>query len=230
MSTLRPKSGVRPGDPQCWNEIGTYGEGSCSELARFVHCRSCPVFSRAGAALFEREAPPGYLEEWAARIAKPAPRAAAAKLSAVVFRLGREWLGLETALFVEVSEMKPARRIAHRTTPVLSGLVNIRGQLELCVSLRAVLGIQSPVTVEPQRRLLVVEREQERWVFDADEVSGVHRYAEEDLGAVPATLAGQRDGAATVGTFARAVLRWEERRVAILDGDALWRALRRGIE
>lgn len=231
MSTLRPKSGVQPGDPQCWNEIGTHGEGSCPELAKFVHCRSCPIFGRAAVALFQQRPPEGYLEEWALAVAKPTSRNVAATLSAVVFRLGGEWLGLETALFVEVSEMKKARRLAHRSGTVLIGLVNIRGQLELCVSLRSLLHVQPVSLDEPHRRLLVIERDQQRWVFEADEVAGVHRYAESDVGAVPATLgAPLRGGSDSVATFTRAVLKLEDRRVALLDAEALLVALRRGVE
>lgn len=229
---------VKPGDPLCWNTIGVHGDGSCPELKTVIHCRSCPVFSAAGRALFDREPPAGYLQEWATTLAAAPLQNAAATQSAVIFRLGREWLALPTALFVEVSAMKKPRRIAHRSTHVLTGIVNIRGQIELCVSLRSLLHIEGEAAETERRRLLVVERDQERWAFDADEVDGVHRYAVADLGPVPSTVhapaaggsAATEEGGDSVRTHTRALIAWGAERAALLDDRSLWNALRRGVE
>lgn len=218
---------TKPGDPLCWTVIGVQGDASCPELKQHVHCRSCPVFAAAGRSLFSRPAPEGYLSEWAQTLAKPPPKDAAKSESAVIFRLGREWLALETAVLVEVAAMRKPRRVAHRSSNVLSGLVNIRGQLELCVSLRSLLRVQDGATTdEAHRRLVVVEREKERWAFDADEVHGVFRYAKEELEAVPSTLSARSHD---VGTFARAMIVWAPRRAALLDSEEVWNALRQGV-
>ena len=97
-------------------------------------------------------------------------------------------------------------RIPHRTNDVLIGLVNLRGQLQLCVSLHGLLGVDAPWGLDALHRTppppmapgdagdlkdpapscrapgtrLIVLRDRERsetWVFAADEVQGVQRVA-----------------------------------------------------
>src|SRR3954471_24347257 len=62
--------GRTPGVGDCWNQIGTSGDGSCPELRTHVHCRNCPVFAAAARAFFDRPAPGGYLGEWPRSLAK----------------------------------------------------------------------------------------------------------------------------------------------------------------
>jgi chemotaxis-related protein WspD len=211
---------VKPGEHGCWNEIGVEGDMTCPELRTHVHCRSCPVIHTAGRALFDREPPAGYLREWAATLAHEAARHAKETKSVVVFRVGREWLGLETSLFVEVTENKPVRRVPGKASGVLNGLVNIRGQVELCASMRALLSVAAREAGDNGAgRLLVLEKDRERWVVEVDEVLGMHRYGEEDASPAPATLE------TSAGAFTRAVLMVGPRSVALLDGAAVWDAL-----
>jgi chemotaxis-related protein WspD len=66
-------------------------------------------------------------------LAEPEARADSESTSMLVFRLGREWLALPATSLVEVTALRPLHRVPHRTSGVLEGLVNIRGQLQLCV-------------------------------------------------------------------------------------------------
>src|SRR6185436_17733771 len=79
----------------CWRAIGVSGDGICPELVTHVHCRNCPVFTRAGRSLLERAAPAGYRDEWTRLLAQVKP-AAASERSVLVFRLAEEWLAVET--------------------------------------------------------------------------------------------------------------------------------------
>ena len=130
-------------DNDCWNKIGVKGDRSCSELPKYVHCRNCPVFTAKGQRLFERDPPPGHLAEWTKRLAEPEVAIEQGTVSVLVFRIGEEWMAADIALLVEIGEMRPIHTIPHRTNEILSGLVNIRGELELCVSLGGLLGIKS---------------------------------------------------------------------------------------
>lgn len=127
----------------CWNKIGVKGDRSCPELSKHVHCRNCPVFTAAGQRLFEREPPPGHLSEWTKRLAEPEIPVEQGTVSVLVFRIGEEWLAADIALLVEIGELRPIHTIPHRTNEILAGLVNIRGELELCVSLGGLLGIKT---------------------------------------------------------------------------------------
>jgi chemotaxis-related protein WspD len=208
----------------CWRVIGVQGDHSCPELITHVHCRNCPVFTRAGRALLERAAPAGYREDWTGLLAQVKPRAADER-SVLVFRLAHEWLAVDTAVCAEVADWRPPHRIAHRPARLLAGLVNIRGELSLCVSLHGLLGLEPDARGE-QRRLVVVAHEGASWVFGADEVAGVVRFHEGEVENLPMSNAeGQK-------TLTRRVFRWRpgpavaERRVGWIAGEALFAALR----
>ncbi len=78
----------------CWNEIGVAGDRSCLELKTYTHCRNCPVYSRAGRQLLQRQAPAGYLNEWTNLLTHHQEEQPLNTISVGIFRLGGEWLAL----------------------------------------------------------------------------------------------------------------------------------------
>jgi chemotaxis-related protein WspD len=219
----------QPPMPECWRVIGVSGDRSCPELQSYVHCRNCPVLAEAARGFFERGAPPGYLDSWRAILEEPAQAAHTADSSVLVFRVGHEWLALPTAALVEVTPARTIHTVPHRHGSPLAGLVNIRGQLQLCVSLHAVLGLTGGPTTKADDdatdgtpRLIVAEREAtgtaERWVFGVDEVAGVHRVGRADLRPVPSTV-GQ-----AAARCSSALFEWQDRTVALLDDVRLFEA------
>jgi chemotaxis-related protein WspD len=218
---------IKPGDDGCWRVIGVGGDASCPELRAVVHCRNCPVYTAAGRQLFERPPPAAYVAEWTAFLAQAKVRAAPRTLAVLVFRLGDEWLGLDAADVVEVAEPRALHRIPHRPGPVLGGLVNIRGQLLLFVSLHGLLHID-PGGVgsgsgdgRSAERFVVIHRGDASWVFRADAVEGIQRFAPGEVARVPVTVA---HGAASLS---QGLLSFGERRIGYLDGEALFATLRK---
>ncbi len=203
----------------CWNRIGAGGDRSCPELSTHIHCRNCPTFEAGGRRLLEREPPPEYLAEWARLLASGAEADESLREAIVVFRVGSDWLGLPATLFVEIAPSRPVRRIPRRTGRTLLGLVNIRGEIHLCVSLAHLLGLGEPDGTAA--RLAVVRWKRHLWVFPVDEVQGVQPYREREEHPVPATVAVAGRG------FIRKVLHLAERRVGLLDAEALFPALER---
>src|SRR5262245_12198327 len=130
---------VAPGQGDCWNKIGVRGDRTCPELAKVVHCHNCPVHPAAGRHFLDAPSPTGYLEEWTQRLAAPEEESATDLHSVLVFRLAEEWLALPVRVLVEVTPPYPVHRIPHRAG-LLAGLVNIRGELHLCVHLARLLG------------------------------------------------------------------------------------------
>lgn len=63
-------------------------------------------------------------------------------LSVVIFRLHKEWLALKASIFKEVTELAVVRTLPHRSNETFLGLVNIRGELQLCISLHHLLGLE----------------------------------------------------------------------------------------
>jgi chemotaxis-related protein WspD len=222
-----PRSVVAP-MPDCWRVIGVGGDRSCPELEQFIHCRNCPVLADAARTFFDRTAPTGYLESWHDILAEPARAADTEATSLLVFRIEKEWLALPTALLVEVAPVRTLHSVPHRAGGGLAGLVNIRGQLQLCMSLHAVLGLPGgptarvPGDMSTSARLLVVEREGERtqrWVLGVDEVAGVHRVARSAMRPVPSTVS-----QASV-RCSSTLFEWQERTVALIDEGRLLEAL-----
>jgi chemotaxis-related protein WspD len=205
----------------CWNRIGVMGDHSCPELPKVGHCHNCPTFSRAGQALFERLPPDDYVEDWTRRLSQPEEANCEARLAVVVFRLGEEWLCFDVRSCVEVAESRGSHRIPHRSSRLLKGLVNIRGELHLGVCLRELLEIGP--SDSPAERLLVVEHRRQRWVFAVEEVAGVQRLPEGCMADVPATVSRSRSA------FTRGVFEWEDKRVGLLDEDRVFAALKRNV-
>jgi chemotaxis-related protein WspD len=213
---------------QCWNTIGVRGDGSCGELAAHVHCRNCPVYSNAAAHLLDGEPPAGYLEQWTAHARRSKGAAERTALSALLFRLGAEWLALPTSVLTEIASPRPIHSLPYRRGDSVLGVANIRGTLLACVSLRNLLGIDGDEAAHEQSgpgvgRLLVMQRDGLRAACPVDEVHGIERISASDLGAVPATVAGAET------RFTRAVLTWQQRTVGVLDETPLFRAVARNL-
>ena len=209
--------------PACWNAVGVYGNGTCPELARFIHCRNCPVYCAAGVHLLNRALPAEYRQESTKHFSierKPRPTAL---VSAVLFRLGEEWLALPTRIFQEVAERRCIHSLPHRRQGLVLGLANVRGELLICISLWHLLGLEAaaaPVIVQNRyHRLIVVHWESNRFGFPVDEVRGPHRFHPDELKNAPATVAKSNPA------FIEHILYWSDRSAGLLDADALFNAL-----
>jgi chemotaxis-related protein WspD len=224
MSTTAPAPQVQD---DCWNRIGVSGDRSCPELVAHVHCRNCPVFAGAARRFLERPAPDGYLAEWAMLLAAPDEPPDTGEISLLVFRLGEECLAMATKVVVEVTTPLPAHRIPHRSNELLVGMVNLRGQLHLLVSLHNLIGAGRAHRVDETSaedghdnpRLVVVNLGGKIWLFEAEQVVGVRRFPCSELGSVPSTLANPE------ASFSRAVIDWKGKSVGVLDEERLSAAL-----
>lgn len=213
----------------CWKQIGIWGDHSCPELKVHTHCRNCPVYCSAAAALLDREPPPGYEADWTERIAKPREHKLTGDKSVVIFRVSSEWLALPTAVFQEVTELRPVHSLPHRRNQVVQGLVNIRGQLLICVSLAELLGLDNSAEPKKQQahgalpRLLVTSHKSGSAVFPAHEVHVGHRYHPEELKPLPATVA------LAASRHVIGLLAWRNYNVGVLDDELLFYTLNRSL-
>jgi chemotaxis-related protein WspD len=227
-------TGRTPGDGDCWNHIGVSGDQSCPELTTFVHCRNCHVFAAAARTFFDRPAPEGYLAGWSRWLTRSAEQGAHGKgnsndendaqfhvdtVGILIFRLGVEWLAFRAQTVAEVTIPRPVHRVPHRSNEIFVGLVNLQGQVQLCVSLHGLLGVTAP---EAPTRLIVLRdgARAETWAFAADEVLGVQNVPRNRLRGVPSTLANP-----TVG-FSQAVFSWNDRSVGLIDEQRVFTTLR----
>lgn len=219
----------RPEGNDCWSEIGTAGSGSCPRLEAHVHCRNCPVYSEKGRSLLDRPPPDDYLDEWKPILAQAKKDETGDTISALVFRLGREWAALRSAFLEEILPMRTVHSIPHRTSAVLLGLVNVRGELLLCASMSEILRLEPEEAHKQQAgaavfgRMVVAARSGDRWVFPVDEVDQIHRFPASELEAVPATMV------KSASVCSHGIFTMGPRRIALLDEQLLFEALRRGL-
>ena len=211
----------------CWKIKGIYGDGSCPELVRLIHCRRCPVYATAGRQHLDRDLPSAYADERAAVMALPKETARLGMLSVMVFRLCGEKFAIKTIYFQEAAEPSPVHTLPLKVNRIFRGIANINGELLLCLSVADILDLtpeaqdnEPPVVYE---RMLVVTRERQRFVFPVEQILGVHRVAPEDLGEVPATLS------RSARALTRGIFLLNGRPVGLLDEERLFPAMTRSL-
>ncbi|MFM0508680.1 chemotaxis protein CheW [Paraburkholderia sp. RL17-373-BIF-A] len=214
----------------CWNRIGVRGDSSCERLVEYVRCLNCPVFETAAAKLLERPIPSVDLSQHDLRApVQSQQNVQGASESFLVFRIGDEWLALPTPIFKRIVQTRPIHTLPHRQHRAVLGVVNVQGELLVCLSLEHLLGFEADAATRDDRarhdlpRLLVVSRAEEHAVFPVDQVDGVHRIATASFCPPPATLS------QAAAAHTRAVAPWRGMSVGLLDADALFDTLNRSL-
>lgn len=216
---------VRLPDP-CWNQRGIYGDSSCDELARLVHCHNCQVYSAAGAQLLNRPLPADYRREWTEHFSRQKQSGQADSASALIFRVENEWLALPTLALGEITERRTIHSLPHRCGGSVLGLANVRGELLICISLARLVGLQ-PTSPElpPARgggRLLVANWGGQRFGFPVDAIFGTQRFDRQDLKSPPGV--GGTSQSVIEGVFC-----CQEQAVGLLNPDLLFTRITRNL-
>ncbi|WP_107667745.1 chemotaxis protein CheW [Cyanothece sp. BG0011] len=226
----------------CWNDIGVSGDSSCAELKTVIHCRNCPVYRGAGRALLQRNAPEGYVEEWTDILAQDWQQAAAKAeekgsslvkkeivndevIALIIFRVCQEWLALPAWVIKEITHVHPIHTLPHRSNHVFAGIVNIRGEILMCILLRNLLALPpadlkskqenlqdlSSIVPVVYERMIVIEIQSNRWVFPVDEILGVYRFSSTQLQDTPVVISKTPD------TYTKKILTVEGKNINYLD-------------
>jgi len=215
----------------CWNRSGVWGQETprCPELERVIHCRNCEHFSAAGRQMLNRGLPEGYLAEWAGVYAQDKSTKTSGEESALIFRLGDEWFALPTVLIEEITQIQPVHRLPHYDARTVKGVVNIRGELKICVCLGSLLGLEKGTFKESRdngrayERLMVIHKEGRQFVFPVSEVYGTARYHPNDLQTIPSTVSKAKS------SFTTGILNWKDKHVACLEDELLFYAMERSL-
>ncbi len=205
----------------CWNRSGVWGQETprCSRLEEVVHCRNCDVFTQAGRRLFDSAANIEYSTEWADNRVSQRSQSTMDNHSYTVFRLADEWLAVSTRVVAEVCETGATHRIPHRNKNVLNGIMSVHGQLLPWLNLAALMGM--PENVEQNagsERCIVIEREQQAFVFSVAQVQGVMRVAAGEMRTAPAASIIESK------QLIMGVASWSGHNVGCVDGEALFDA------
>lgn len=225
----------------CWNRIGTRGDGSCPRLSEYARCLNCQVFEQAAAALLDRPLGDADIAETAAVTQAAFSDESTGVVrrervgvdpstthSALVFRVAGEWLALSIAALRQVDDIRPVHALPHRRNRVVLGLVNIRGSLTVAASLGELLHLDRAAAGKYRSRsgyarMLVAAHRGEPAAFPVDEVEGVLSFSAAALMPVPTTLAH------ATASHARGVLAWRNATIGLLDTDRVFDSLARSL-
>jgi len=213
----------------CWNQTGIWSKGhTCYRLKEFIHCANCDVYKQTSRTLLGRTLPDGQIAQWTTLLAEEQESRKITDMSVVIFRVGDEWFALPSKMVVEVLEMGPIHPLPHvRNSNLLKGLVTIKGQLEICISLGNLLDIPPSARDrdlkkrKTHNRLVLIHSDEHKFVFPSNEIAGVYRYNNDDLMKLPSTVS------MSAISYIKGSIEWQDITVACIDDELLLKAFTR---
>jgi len=176
----------------CWNKIGVWRQDHdvCPLLSKVVHCRNCETYINAGLALLDRELPESYTDDTTKTFNIAAQDKNIEQVSCLIFRLGHEWHAIKTVILNEICEISDIHSIPHNKNSILEGLVNIHGEMEICISLAQLIIKQKPDNNDnkTRSRLVVIKLNSGKYAFKACEVMGIYPINTTTLLSPPSTI------------------------------------------
>ena len=203
----------------CWNRIGVFGDKSCPQLERHIHCRNCEVYGAAAIALLDRYG--SALERGDDDYAQDeTEEVQGAQRSLLIFRLGEQWLAIATRCLAEVMPVSPIHVLPHRNSRGLLGVTNVRGTLVACLSLAELLDLDTQQDARRGERrviprMLILESDSGPLVTPVDEVSGIQRIP------VARISSAKHDDKRAISRFTAGVLQWQQQSITLLDDEQL---------
>ncbi len=180
--------------------------------------------------LLERAPTQDYIQEWTETLKKQqTPVEDLDTISVLVFRLGHEWFALSTACFKEATYRRQIHHVPHWSGSLLYGIINLNGELRLCVDLYRLLGIESapsslfesmPYRVD---RMMAIKKDGDFWAFPVDEIAGIHVWKHSAIENVPANIN------KSTTNYLKGIMRNEDKHIGLLDEELLFYSLRRSI-
>jgi len=214
----------------CWNTIGIWGDelSRCPELDKLIHCYNCSVYSDAGRKLLDRPVDKEYINEWTDNLSTPRASTNHNLKSALVFRLGNEWFALPSGIVREITQCDKHHSLPHRKNQILRGLVNVRGELLLCVSLGYLFNlnkkeIDAETHATIHERYIVISDNGNHYAFPVSEVKDTLRYDAANLQKTPSTI---NDGSSN---YIEGVIEHQDCHIGLLDTDLIFSSLNRNI-
>lgn len=186
--------------------------------------------SEAAQQLFERVPPSDYIDEWTQTLREPLKEELKGDLSVLVFRIGCEWLAIPTSFLKEVTYRRTVHQIPHCNRPILKGIANINGELQVVFDLGALLGLEfilqdsSQQTFSYQKnRMIAVLKDKEEWVFPVDEIEGIFKWSSFLLADSPFNPQNPRPH------YLKGIMNNGKKQMGLLDVELLFSSLKRNI-
>lgn len=170
--------------------------------------------------LLDRELVADDLAGAAESAAKPPDVAELGRVGIVLFGLGEETLALPASVVRRVTPFAAPVRIPHRSSGILRGVCNVRGEIVLCADLRGLLGMPAIVNGDAgasleAKRTMVIGPTQASWAFEVDSLRGIGRIDHSALAPAPLTVEH------ALGAFVAGLAEIDGARVTVLDGERI---------
>ena len=180
-----------------------------------------------GYRLLERKAEQLYIDEWTSLLAKPISPVHDFKFKPlVIFRVFQELLALSTEVFVEIADKKSIHTIPGKSNDILLGVLNLRGQLRLCIALHNFLKIvpsQEEEILNTHQMILAIQKDGDFWTLPVHQVFGIYYCPPQDIRNIPVTVA------KSTANYLQGIINWEGKNVGYLDDELLFFSLKRKV-
>ena len=141
-------------------------------------------------------------------------------------------MALPSHMIQEVVNMGPIHSIPNITSKALRGLVNIHGNLQICVSIGRVLGLEKLIRTEEEldpdyispERLVVVLQDNHLVAFPVSEVKGIIRYTPDMIKDLPVTVSGSK------AVYTMGILYLDGMDIGLLKDKPLFKTLTKDLE
>lgn len=173
-------------------------------------------------ALLDRPIDPQTLDENTALVAQPHETVEIDRFDLLVVAIGDERLGFDAMLVHRVHDPAVVRRLPHRPSPHLAGVVALDGDIVPAARLDRLLDLRAD-SAPADPRIVLVGPAARRWALPVDRILGVHPFSRSAILEPPTTVA------ASMRRHVSGLVRLDDRFVAIVDGDRLLDALDGGL-
>lgn len=171
-------------------------------------------------ALLSRPLSEADLDRATAELAVPIDLREGSSLGVLAVRAGGELIAIPAAEACRVIAPAAVHRVPHRSNAVFLGIANHDGEILMCASIEAALGLARRADEATPSALVVAEHGRERWAFGVDAVVGVVEVTESALRSPPITVSSARSGCV------RTLARIEGGEAIVLELGALFALLR----
>lgn len=215
----------------CWNSVGVWGREKprCPVLDTVIHCRNCDKYISAGRKALERPIADDYSYSSLQYAEEKSLQKPADSTSVMILRLGDEWFALPSSRCQLISEARPIHSVPHQKHNLIKGVVNLSGEIQLCFSIGALLGVKESVEDHSGNHrglydsLVVMVEDAKRYVFPVTEFRGLHEYSKNELQSVPATIKSD------TASFLTGVICLDNLNVGCIDSELLFSSLDKAI-
>lgn len=174
--------------------------------------------------LLDREIDPVYLQEKTKLLSLPKEERLSKHLqSYLFFRLGEERFALSAKDLKEILPLHEIHKIPYRQNKALEGVTAIHGRLLIAISLHELLGVlhtsqKDNSTISP-KRMVVLEKDDRKWVITVDETYRFHRIDLKEVQNVPVNVGKGK------APYLSGVINWKGVQVGMFDPEKLFEGL-----